>query len=155
MRMKPPRHCASPGRNSPRRGGEPGPQSARVRIASRGEDTEASDLDLLVDAIPGAMTLFDLGQIPADLKALLNVSVDVMTPGFLPERVRARVEAEAVPVVTGKSRRATDYAADILQAIGRIRAFSAGATSRTSTATACCRMRSCATSRSSARRQSV
>jgi uncharacterized protein with HEPN domain len=30
--------------------------------------------------------------------------------------------------VTGKSRRATDYAADILQAIGRIRAFSAGAT---------------------------
>lgn len=66
--------------------------------ASRGEDTEASDLDLLVDAIPGAMTLFDLGQIQADLKALLNVSVDVMTPGFLPERVRARVEAEAVPV---------------------------------------------------------
>jgi hypothetical protein len=65
---------------------------------SRGDDIDGSDLDLLVDASPGGMTLFDLGQIQADLKALLNVSVDVLTPGFLPERIRAQVEAEAVAV---------------------------------------------------------
>jgi hypothetical protein len=65
---------------------------------ARGEDTEASNLDLLVDAAPGGMTLFDLGQIQADLKKLLKVPVDVVTPGFLPEHIRARVQAEAVPV---------------------------------------------------------
>jgi predicted nucleotidyltransferase len=63
----------------------------------RGVDTEESDLDLLVDARPGA-TLFDLGGLHAELEALLGVRVDLLTPGDLPPRIRARVLAEARPV---------------------------------------------------------
>ncbi len=66
----------------------------------RGVDTEDSDLDLLVDARPGA-TLFDLGGLQAELEALLGVRVDLLTPGDLPPKIRARVLAEARPVRTG------------------------------------------------------
>jgi predicted nucleotidyltransferase len=44
-----------------------------------GTDTGGSDLDLLVDALPGA-TLFDLGGLQFELEALLGVSVDLLTP---------------------------------------------------------------------------
>ena len=44
-----------------------------------GTDTESSDLDLLIDPLPGA-TLFDLGAIQIELEASLGVSVDVLTP---------------------------------------------------------------------------
>lgn len=63
----------------------------------RGEDQEGSDLDLLVDAQPGA-TLLDLGGLQYELQELLGVSVDLLTPGDITERLRARVLAEAVPV---------------------------------------------------------
>ena len=59
-----------------------------------GTDRDDSDLDLLVDALPGA-TLFDLGALQVDLQILLGVEVDVTTPGDLPESPRARVVAEA------------------------------------------------------------
>ena len=62
-----------------------------------GEDHEGSDLDLLVDALPGA-TLFDLGGLQEELEALLGVRVDVRTPGDLSERFRAQVVATAQPV---------------------------------------------------------
>ena len=62
-----------------------------------GTDRDDSDLDLLVDALPGA-TLFDLGGLQIELEDLLGVSVDVRTPGDLPPKVRARVLAEATPV---------------------------------------------------------
>lgn len=62
-----------------------------------GTDTEGSDLDLLVDALPDA-TLFDLGGLQQTLEDLLGVRVDVVTPGDLPQRVRALVLAEAQPV---------------------------------------------------------
>lgn len=62
-----------------------------------GEDTEQSDLDLLVDATRKT-TLFDLGGIVDELTELLGVPVDVRTPLDLPERFRATVLAEAVPV---------------------------------------------------------
>lgn len=65
--------------------------------ALRGEDAEDSDLDLLVDALPGA-TLFDLGGLQLDLEELLGVRVDLLTPGDLPEPIRARVLAEAAAV---------------------------------------------------------
>lgn len=65
--------------------------------AARGEDTAASDLDLLVDPTPET-TLFDLGAIRHELLELLGVPVDVVTPGDLPETFRAQVVAEAVPV---------------------------------------------------------
>ena len=62
-----------------------------------GTDREGSDLDLLVDALPGA-TLFDLGELQVELEELLGVSVDLLTPGDLPLRFRDLVVAEAAPV---------------------------------------------------------
>lgn len=63
----------------------------------RGEDTDDSDLDLLVDPLPGA-TLFDLGGLQDELEQLLGLQVDVLTPKDLPARFRAQVLAEARPV---------------------------------------------------------
>lgn len=62
----------------------------------RGEDTEGSDLDLLVDPTPDT-TLLDIGAIRHEL-LLLGVPVDVLTPKALPERFRASVLLEARPV---------------------------------------------------------
>lgn len=62
-----------------------------------GTDRDGSDLDLLVDALPGA-TLFDLGGLQDELEALLGVHVDLLTPADLPPNFRARVLAEAQPV---------------------------------------------------------
>lgn len=62
-----------------------------------GLDKDGSDLDLLVDALPGA-TLFDLGGLQVELEALLGVAVDVLTPDDLPQRFRAQVLVEARPI---------------------------------------------------------
>jgi len=62
-----------------------------------GTDQEGSDLDLLVDALPGT-TLFDLGGLQLELEALLGVHVDVLTPADLPLRFRSQVLAEAQPL---------------------------------------------------------
>lgn len=62
-----------------------------------GTDREGSDLDLLVDALPGA-TLLDLGDLEAELTSLLGVDVDLLTPGDLPPKFREKVLAEARPV---------------------------------------------------------
>jgi predicted nucleotidyltransferase len=63
----------------------------------RGRDTESSDLDILVDPLPGT-TLFDLGGLQIALEELFGVPVDLLTPGDLPKRARERVLSEAVPV---------------------------------------------------------
>ena len=62
-----------------------------------GEDTEFSDLDLLVDTTDKT-TLFDIARIQNQLQKLLNVSVDVLTPKGLPARFRAKILKEANPV---------------------------------------------------------
>lgn len=62
-----------------------------------GTDREGSDLDLLVDALPGA-TLFDLGGLQVELEEILGVPVDVLTPGDLPPKFRDQVLAMARPV---------------------------------------------------------
>ncbi|VVN13436.1 nucleotidyltransferase family protein [Pseudomonas fluorescens] len=62
-----------------------------------GTDKEGSDLDLLVDALPGA-TLFDLGGLQVELEDLLGVSVDLLTPGDLPVKFRQQVLEQARPV---------------------------------------------------------
>jgi uncharacterized protein len=62
-----------------------------------GLDREGSDLDLLVDTLPGT-TLFDLGGLQLELEDLLGVSVDLLTPGDLPAKFREQVLAEAQPV---------------------------------------------------------
>ena len=62
-----------------------------------GSVLHGSDLDLLVDALPGA-TLLDLGDLEEELKSLLGVDVDLLTPGDLPPKFRAKVLAEAQPI---------------------------------------------------------
>ena len=62
-----------------------------------GQDTEGSDLDLLIDPT-SSTSLFDIGAIRHELLQLLGVRVDVVTPKSLPERFRIEVVAEAVPV---------------------------------------------------------
>jgi predicted nucleotidyltransferase len=62
-----------------------------------GADTEDSDLDLLVDPLPGT-TLFDLGGLKFELERLMGVRVDVRTPMDLPASFRDEVLAEARPV---------------------------------------------------------
>lgn len=63
----------------------------------RSADRDGSDLDLLVDALPGT-TLFDLGALQMELETLLGVSVDILTPADLPAAIRDRILAEAEPV---------------------------------------------------------
>ncbi len=63
----------------------------------RGSDVDGSDLDVLVDPLPGA-TLFDLGGLQDELQELLGVPVDLLTPGDLPPAVLLAVLAEARPV---------------------------------------------------------
>ena len=87
--------------------------AARFRTANprvfgsvaRGDDTEGSDIDVLVDTLPGT-TLFDLGGLQVELETLLGVQVDLLTPGDLPLKFRAQVLSEAQPdnAVDGHSR---------------------------------------------------
>jgi uncharacterized protein len=63
----------------------------------RDEDVEGSDLDLLVEPT-AETTLFDIGAIRFELKQLLGMDIDVLTPNALPDKVRARVLHEAQPV---------------------------------------------------------
>ena len=62
-----------------------------------GTDRDGSDLDLLVDALPGA-TLFDLGGLQVELESLLGLRVDLLTPADLPPKLRTKVLAEAQPI---------------------------------------------------------
>ncbi len=59
-----------------------------------GDDTEASDLDILVEPTPET-TLMDIARIQLELAQLLDVTVDVLTPNALPATFRAQVLAEA------------------------------------------------------------
>lgn len=63
----------------------------------RGDDTEHSDLDLLVDATE-KMTLFDIVTIERELREALGVEVDVQTPESLSKRFRDAVLGEAIPL---------------------------------------------------------
>jgi hypothetical protein len=60
----------------------------------RGEDGVDSDLDLLIEPT-AETTLMDIGAIRYELKRLLGIEVDVLTPGALPDSFRAQVLAEA------------------------------------------------------------
>ena len=62
-----------------------------------GTDRDGSDIDLLVDVLPGA-TLFDLGGLQVELEDLLGLKVDLLTPADLPPKFREQVLAEARPV---------------------------------------------------------
>lgn len=63
----------------------------------QGADRDGSDLDLLVDPLPGT-TLFDLGGLQDELEQLMGLRVDVLTPRDLPPRFREQVLTQARPV---------------------------------------------------------
>jgi uncharacterized protein len=65
--------------------------------ALHGSDRDDSDLDLLVDPLPGT-TLFDLGGLQIELEEILGVPVDLLTPGDLPPKFRSQILAEAKPI---------------------------------------------------------
>lgn len=62
-----------------------------------GNDSEGSDLDLLVEPLPDT-TLMDLARIQSRLQKLTGVTVDVLTPNALPKSFRDQVLMEALPV---------------------------------------------------------
>lgn len=65
--------------------------------ALHGDDTDSSDLDLLVDPT-SETTLMDIARIQVELSGLLNVGVDVLTPNALPVSFRDQVLKEALPI---------------------------------------------------------
>ena len=64
---------------------------------AREQNDELSDVDFLVELEP-SRTLFDLSGLAADLEALLESHVDVVTEKGLRPRVRERILAEAIPL---------------------------------------------------------
>ncbi len=73
-------------------------RNARVfGSALHGADTEGSDLDILVDPLPGT-TLLDLGGLQIELEERLGIPVDILTPGDLPLKFRDLVLQEAKPI---------------------------------------------------------
>ena len=62
---------------------------------ARGEDTEQSDLDVLVDPVDGKTSLITLIQLKRALESALGVKADVLTPLSINERYRDRVLKDA------------------------------------------------------------
>jgi predicted nucleotidyltransferase len=72
--------------------------ASRVRVfgsVAKGEATEASDIDFLVD-LEADRSLLDLGGLLMDLQDLLGRNVDVVTEAGLRPRVAQRVIQDAV-----------------------------------------------------------
>lgn len=77
---------------------EHGLQNPRVfGSVTRSEDTELSDLDILVDPLPNT-SLPDLAKLQLSLEKQLGIPVDVLTPNALPESFRSQVLRNAIPV---------------------------------------------------------
>lgn len=75
-------------------------RAANARVfgsVARGQDTEASDLDILVDPTERT-SLLDVAAIKVELEDLLGLKVDVLTPKALPLKFRGVVISEARPV---------------------------------------------------------
>ena len=66
--------------------------------SAKGTDTEESDIDLLVDPIPGRTTLMGLARIKRDIETVTGIATDILTPLALPERFRQAVLDEAVQI---------------------------------------------------------
>ena len=64
---------------------------------ARGEDQDASDLDLLVELEPGR-SLLDQVALQQDLSELIGVSVDVVVDGGISPYLEKTILAEAVPL---------------------------------------------------------
>ena len=64
---------------------------------ARGEDTEDSDLDILVEVRPGT-TLYDLARVELELEEILGCKVEVVTEGFLAPDVLENIEADLLSI---------------------------------------------------------
>jgi predicted nucleotidyltransferase len=64
---------------------------------ARGEDTIKSDIDFIIDDLPGT-TLFDLGGLQVDLQELLGIDVHLLTPDDIHPRFRENCIKEAKPI---------------------------------------------------------
>ena len=62
-----------------------------------GTDTEASDLDILIDAAPH-FTLFDMARIALEIEKLTKTKVEVLTEEDISPKYRPKVVAEARPL---------------------------------------------------------
>jgi uncharacterized protein len=66
---------------------------------ARGEDTEGSDLDLLVDDPDGRLLdLLALGGMNYEISGLLGISVDIVPSADLPPKIRDAALRDAVPL---------------------------------------------------------
>jgi predicted nucleotidyltransferase len=90
-----------------------------------GTDRDGSDLDLLVDALPGA-TLLDLGDLEEELKSLLGVDVDLLTPATCRRSSGQGARGGATDM---SENRLPDYLDHIQQAATDARSFVEGMTS--------------------------
>lgn len=77
------------------------PMISNVRIVgsvARGEDTEDSDIDFLVDT-DSETTLFDIGGLHEDLEELLGVPVDIIpSGGRMHEYMKMSIERDAIAI---------------------------------------------------------
>lgn len=74
--------------------------ASNIRVfgsVARGDSTDASDIDFLVDLQPGR-SLLDLGALLEDLKTTLGCPVDIVTEKGLRARIHDRVLQQAVPL---------------------------------------------------------
>ena len=70
-------------------------QTTNVRLFGstvQGNDTDKSDVDILVDPIPYT-TQFDLGGLQMELEQMLGAKVDLLTPQGFPIRFRTDILA--------------------------------------------------------------
>jgi predicted nucleotidyltransferase len=63
-----------------------------------GDDTDDSDIDILIDPVDGRTSLISLVRIKRDLEQLLGVKADIQTPLSLHEKFRGAILQEAVSV---------------------------------------------------------
>ena len=64
---------------------------------ARGEDHDASDVDLLVDASRGT-TYFALARLKREVETLTGIAFDIHTSAGLKEQIRDRVLKDAKPL---------------------------------------------------------
>jgi predicted nucleotidyltransferase len=64
---------------------------------ARGQDTEDSDIDLMVDLDPG-VGLVSLAALKRELVDLLNIPVDVVPADSMRARVKAQADSESIPL---------------------------------------------------------
>jgi predicted nucleotidyltransferase len=65
--------------------------------ALHGDDTEGSDLDILIDA-PPRTSLFDVINLQLALEEYVGIKIDLRLPGELHPKFRDAIVTEATPV---------------------------------------------------------